>query len=176
MPTIGAIHRYPVKGLAAERLPRVALTIGATLPADRLYAIENGRSGFDPAAPSYLPKQRFLMLMRNARLAELTTSLDETTHTLTVTAAGEIAAVGGPVENGRTSGTLDWAIYFSRYLGSMPPLPLGSTRSLPGNNACYKREALDAVAEIFAEDQSQAGDKDGDNRDRSGRRPCEFVS
>jgi uncharacterized protein YcbX len=94
MPTINAIHRYPVKGLAAQRLTRVALAIGATLPADRLYAIENGPSGFDPAAPSYLPKQRFLMLMRNARLAELTTSFDETTHRLTVTAAGENAARG----------------------------------------------------------------------------------
>ena len=94
MPTIDAIYRYPVKGLAAERLPRVALAIGATLPADRLYAIENGPSGFDPAAPLYLPKQRFLMLMRNARLAELKTSFDETTHTLTVTAAGEVAARG----------------------------------------------------------------------------------
>ena len=42
---------------------------GQTLPADRLYAIENGPSGFDPAAPGYLPKSRFLMLMRNERLA-----------------------------------------------------------------------------------------------------------
>jgi uncharacterized protein YcbX len=41
-----------------------------------------------------LPKQRFLMLMRNARLAALKTSFDETTHTLTVTAAGEVAARG----------------------------------------------------------------------------------
>jgi uncharacterized protein len=32
--------------------------------------------------------------MRNARLAELKTSFDETTHTLTVTAAGEVAARG----------------------------------------------------------------------------------
>jgi uncharacterized protein YcbX len=94
MPTIDAIYRYPVKGLAAERHPRVALAIGSTLPADRLYAIENGPSGFDPAAPSYLPKQRFLMLMRNARLAKLTASFEEATHTLAVTAAGEAAAQG----------------------------------------------------------------------------------
>jgi hypothetical protein len=94
MPTVTAIYRYPVKGLAAQRLARVALAIGATLPADRLYAIENGPSGFDPAAPSYLPKQRFLMLMRNARLAELKTSFEETTHSLTVTTAGEAAARG----------------------------------------------------------------------------------
>ena len=41
---------------------------GLTLPADRLYAIENGPTGFDPAAPAYFPKTRFLMLMRNERL------------------------------------------------------------------------------------------------------------
>lgn len=82
--TIQAIYRYPVKGLAAEPLERVALAVGATLPADRLYAIENGPSGFDPAAPAYLPKQRFLMLMRNERLAALRTRFDLASHTLSV--------------------------------------------------------------------------------------------
>lgn len=61
----------------------------------------------------------------------------------------DIAAVGGPVENGRTSGPLDWAIYFSRYLGAMPPQRLGATRSLPGNNACYRREVLDDLARFY---------------------------
>ena len=48
---IQAIYRYPVKGLSPQPLGRVALKPGETLPADRLYAIENGPSGFDPAAP-----------------------------------------------------------------------------------------------------------------------------
>ena len=65
-----------------SRLAARALTPGATLPADRLYAIENGPSGFDPAAPAYFPKQRFLMLMRNERLAALRTDYDEASHTL----------------------------------------------------------------------------------------------
>ncbi|MDB5549462.1 MAG: molybdenum cofactor sulfurase, partial [Tardiphaga sp.] len=43
--TIASIYRYPVKGLTPERLDRVALTPGQTLPADRRYAIENGDSG-----------------------------------------------------------------------------------------------------------------------------------
>ena len=60
--TIQSIYRYPVKGLSPESLPRVRLEPGRTLPADRLYAIENGPSGFDPAAPAYLPKTQFLML------------------------------------------------------------------------------------------------------------------
>jgi len=120
MPTIDAIYRYPVKGLAAERLPRVALAIGATLPADRLYAIENGPSGFDPAAPSYLPKQRFLMLMRNARLAALKTSFDETTHTLTITAAGEVAAGDLRTAEGRAAIEQFFARFFADELRGAP--------------------------------------------------------
>jgi uncharacterized protein YcbX len=81
---IHAIYRYPVKGLSAERLPATLLSVGDTLPADRLYAIENGPSGFDPAAPAYFPKQRFLMLMRDERLAALDTRFDSATHILHV--------------------------------------------------------------------------------------------
>ena len=81
---IHAIHRYPVKGLTPEPLPETTLAVRQTVPFDRMYAIENGPSGFDPAAPGYLPKQRFLMLMRNARLAELRTAFDEANHTLTI--------------------------------------------------------------------------------------------
>ena len=75
-PRIKQIYRYPVKGLSPEPLAGTTLAPGQTVPADRLYAIENGPSGFDPAAPSYFPKSRFLMLMRNERLARLDTRLD----------------------------------------------------------------------------------------------------
>lgn len=92
--TIQGIYRYPIKGLSPEALARVQVLPGQTLPCDRLYAIENGPSGFDPDKPSYFPKQRFLMLMRNARLAELRTAFDETTHTLIIRAEGREAARG----------------------------------------------------------------------------------
>ena len=82
--TIQSIYRYPVKGLSPQALPQVTLTVGGTLPADRAYAIENGPTGFDPAHPAYFPKQRFLMLMRNERLAALKTGYDEQNHTLTI--------------------------------------------------------------------------------------------
>lgn len=78
------IYRYPVKGLTPEQLTRTQLNPGEALPCDRLYAVENGPSGFDPTAPRYFPKIRFLMLMRNARLAELRTAFDEASHTLTI--------------------------------------------------------------------------------------------
>jgi hypothetical protein len=91
---VQAIYRYPVKGLSPQALQRVALKPGETLPADRLYAIENGPSGFDPKAPAYFPKQRFLMLMRNERLASLRTDYDEASHTLVIHWEGREAARG----------------------------------------------------------------------------------
>jgi uncharacterized protein YcbX len=92
--TIQGIYRYPVKGLTPEPLARTALSAGKTIPFDRAYAVENGPTGFDPADPKYFPKIRFLMLMKNARLAALRTALDITTHVLTVQSGGREAARG----------------------------------------------------------------------------------
>jgi MOSC domain-containing protein len=91
---IRSIYRYPVKGLTPEPLPRVTLTPGQTVPCDRLYAIENGPSPFDPAAPKHQPKMRYLMLMRNERLATLRTRFDDESHTLTIEYEGREAARG----------------------------------------------------------------------------------
>jgi uncharacterized protein len=93
-PKIHAIYRYPVKGLSPEPLERAKLAVHETLPADRLYAIENGPSGFDPAAPRHQPKQRYLMLMRNERLARLRTRFHDASHTLAIEAEGREAARG----------------------------------------------------------------------------------
>ena len=92
--TIRAIYRYPVKGLSAELLATAALTPGETLTGDRRYAIENGPSGFDPAMPQYLPKQRFLMLMKNERLARLETHFDDAEQTLRIRENGTEVARG----------------------------------------------------------------------------------
>jgi uncharacterized protein YcbX len=101
---IEGLYRYPVKGLSPEPLPRVTLSAGETLPADRRYAIENGPSGFDPRAPGWLPKSQFLMLMRNERLAGLRTHFDDRTHLLTIRRDGEVAAQGDlETAEGRTA-------------------------------------------------------------------------
>jgi uncharacterized protein len=91
---IASLYRYPVKGLTPEPLRRVALDVGQTLPADRRYAIENGPSGFDPAAPKWLPKPHFLMLMRDEWLSALQTHFDDTSNVLTIRQNGSITAQG----------------------------------------------------------------------------------
>src|SRR5262245_8895983 len=90
--TVNSLYRYPVKGLSPEPLGRAQLAKGETVPGDRLYAIENGPSGFDPQAPKYQPKARFLMLMRNERLAGLRTRFDDASHTLAIESDGREAA------------------------------------------------------------------------------------
>ena len=92
--TVQAIFRYPIKGLSPEPLESVECRTGDTLPHDRIYAIENGPSRFDPQNPKHLPKISFLMLMRDERLATLQTSFDAPTQTLTILRNGKQVASG----------------------------------------------------------------------------------
>jgi uncharacterized protein YcbX len=89
-----ALYRYPVKGLSGEALAHTTLAVGATLPGDRIYAIENGGGRFDANAPRHLPKIHFLMLMRNERLATLESKFEDGTHTLTLLRDGKRVARG----------------------------------------------------------------------------------
>ena len=127
---IDAIYRYPVKGLSPQALPRTPLSVGATLPADRLYAIENGPSGFDPAAPAYFPKQRFLMLMRNERLAALRTDYDEANHTLSIQWEGREAARGDlRSKDGRLAIEAFFRRFMPKELHGPPKVLFGQTLS-----------------------------------------------
>jgi uncharacterized protein YcbX len=83
-----ALHRYPVKGLSPERLARAELGEGEYFPGDRLFAIENGPSGFDAADPRHQPKLKFLMLMRNEALARLRTRYEDNPDTLVIEEGG----------------------------------------------------------------------------------------
>jgi len=141
-PRIQAIYRYPVKGLSPQALTGVALSPGQTLPADRLYAIENGPSGFDPAAPAYFPKQRFLMLMRNARLASLRTDYDDLTHTLTIHWEGREAARG---DLRTREGRLAIEAFFRRF---MPDELRGTPKVLSGQGHSFSDVAKKVVSII----------------------------
>jgi uncharacterized protein YcbX len=85
---IRSLYRYPVKGFTPERLDSVVLQAGAYFPCDRVYAVENGPSGFDPAAPTFISKSRFTVLAQIAKVAEARTAYDEATGVLSVKAEG----------------------------------------------------------------------------------------
>ena len=87
-PRIASLYRYPVKGLSGERLDSVDLVPGTTFPNDRAFALENGPSGFDPSAPAWQPKIKFLCLMKNAAIAALATRYDDASGTFTVARDG----------------------------------------------------------------------------------------
>ncbi|MFJ5368760.1 MOSC N-terminal beta barrel domain-containing protein, partial [Bosea sp. CER48] len=81
---IETLYRYPVKGLSPERLQRADLPTDGFFPGDRLFAIENGPSGFDPAEPVHQPKIKYLMLMRNESLARLRSRYDDASGDLVI--------------------------------------------------------------------------------------------
>jgi len=85
---IASLYRYPVKGLSPERLTSADLDEGAYFPGDRLFAIENGPSGFDPAEPVHQPKIKYLMLMRQEVLATLRTRYDDASGDLVIAGSG----------------------------------------------------------------------------------------
>jgi uncharacterized protein YcbX len=127
---ITGLYRYPIKGLTPERLSRVALRVGQTLPADRRYAIENGPSGFDPDAPTWLPKTQFLMLMRHERLAALDSRFEDATNVLTIRKDGEIVASGDlETTAGRTAIESFFSANFQPELNGPPKVLSGRDHS-----------------------------------------------
>jgi uncharacterized protein YcbX len=110
---IDSLYRYPVKGLSPESLGRAELRKGDYFPGDRLFAIENGPSGFDAAAPAHQAKIKFLMLMRNERLATLRTRYDEDTTTLSIVEGAREVVRG---ELATSEGRLAIEAFFRRFM------------------------------------------------------------
>jgi len=127
---ITSLYRYPVKGLSPEPQRQVALSVGEALPADRRYAIENGPSGFDPAAPVWRPKSHYLMLMRNERLAGYRTLFDDASNILTIRKDGEVVAQGN-LESAAGRATIEqfFAAHFHAELKGPPKLLSGGGHS-----------------------------------------------
>jgi uncharacterized protein len=112
-----SITRYVVKGLPGEPLARLELVAGRGVPNDRRFAFALADTAFDPARPEPLPKTKFVMLMRFARLARLTSRYDDLAGTLTVSANGGtlVAARLGDAQ-GRTNVERAFAAFMSEDL------------------------------------------------------------
>lgn len=92
--TVAGIFRHPVKGFTPEPLMSVGLAPGAGFPHDRIYAVENGPSGFDPGAPEFVPKTKFAVLMSMPKVAAVRTRLDDDTGVLQAEAPGAAPFAG----------------------------------------------------------------------------------
>ena len=136
---ISSIYRYPVKGLSGERLPSTDLAPGASLHMDRAFALENGPSGFDPAAPTWQPKIKFLCLMRNAAIAALTTRYDDASEVFTVAKDGRTLL---EAKLGNAEGRAALEDFFQKFMGS---------------EARGKIRLLDAPAALTSEASGQRG-------------------
>ncbi|HJU18251.1 MAG TPA: MOSC domain-containing protein [Stellaceae bacterium] len=88
--TIAALYRYPVKGLSAESLARVALAPRECLPQDRRFALALAATRFDPQRPQWLSKIHFAMLMRDEKLAQLHTRFDAASGVFTAERDGRV--------------------------------------------------------------------------------------
>ncbi len=86
---ITEIYRYPVKGLNGERLRSVPLAVGEPLPHDRRFALAHGSTQFDTAAPKWMPKQNFLMLAKDEKLAQLDAHFDPDSGELAIYRKGK---------------------------------------------------------------------------------------
>jgi uncharacterized protein YcbX len=124
--TLVEIRRHPVKGFTPEPLEAVSLAPGAGFPFDRVFAVENGPSGFDPAAPAFVPKQKFTVLASLPRVAAAATRYDEETGVLHASAAG-LAPFAGRLdaEDGRTA----FAAWLAELLGQEATGPLKVLRA-----------------------------------------------
>lgn len=88
---VAALFRHPVKGFTPEALPRTELRVGEPFPCDRLFAVENGPSGFDPDAPAFTPKQKFTVLAAIPQVAAAHTRYDDATGVFHALAEGHPA-------------------------------------------------------------------------------------
>ena len=118
---ITALCRHPVKGFTPERLAAVRLEKGQFFPCDRIYAIEDGPSGFDPEAPVFIPKTRFAVLAKIAEVAKARSAYDESSGVLHAKAEG-LEPFEGRLD--QTEGRDAFASWLTQLLGDAATGPL----------------------------------------------------
>lgn len=125
---VTALYRHPVKGFTPEPLAAVELSAGVEFPCDRIFAVEDGPSGFDPAAPAYVRKQAFTVLAKIAEVARARTRYDEASATLHASADG-MADFSGRLDE--AAGRAAFEAWLAALLGELATGPL---KVLPGPN------------------------------------------
>lgn len=124
-----SLWRHPVKGFTPERLTSAALTAGGFFPCDRIYAVEDGPSGFDPTRPAWVAKQKFTVLAKIPEVARARTAYDEATGVLTARAEGRTTFAASLTDDAGRDAFAQW---LTDFLGEEAKGPLKVVRA-PGH-------------------------------------------
>ena len=118
---IAALFCHPIKGFTPQKVQSAQLIVDQPFPGDRLFAVEDGPCGFDPAAPAFIPKTRFAVLAKVADVAKARTSYDLATGALSARAVGAEAFEGVLT---RADGQAAFARWLAGVLGDAAHGPL----------------------------------------------------
>ena len=99
--TIVKIQRFPIKGLSPEPLDEIALQPGDGIPLDRMYGFAQHWAKFDPANPAPLPKENFVVLLKQEALAKLNTSFDPSSGEFSCSSPDGLQRFNLATEDGR---------------------------------------------------------------------------
>jgi uncharacterized protein len=91
---IAGLYRHPIKGFTPEALNATHLDVGGHFPCDRIYAVEDGPSGFDPGMLAHISKMRFIVLAKIPALARAHTQYDDISGQLSVMTGGGLLFAG----------------------------------------------------------------------------------
>jgi uncharacterized protein YcbX len=118
---IQMLRRHPVKGFTPEALDSVYLKAGSHFPCDRMYAVEDGPSGFNPNNPGHISKQKFTVLAKIPEVAKVKTKYDEDSGVFIVEAEGQPPFIARLTEEAGRNGFASW---LTRFLGDETKGPL----------------------------------------------------
>ena len=124
---IVGLQRFPIKGFSAEPLESMRLHPGDGVPGDRMFGFARHGSGFDPAHPEPLEKDKFVVLLTQAGLAGLDTAFDADTRVFEVTSARHNVRFDLSEQSGR-AGAGQW---LADYLDLRDPTPPAFVHAAP---------------------------------------------
>ena len=136
------LYRYPVKGLTAEALESADVEPNGCIPWDRAFALAQGDSGFDPAAPTWLQKMNFMCHAKNAKIAALASVFEPRDGTLTIRAPdGSHVSANAMSDQGRAQITG----FLTAFLGDEARVTATAGPAfcyVPGHSFCDQREQV----------------------------------
>ena len=127
--TLAQIHRFPVKGLAGERLAETRLAAGRGLPGDRRFALaQSGGAGSALDGAAWASHRLFHTLKHEERLAQLGLSYDDASEILTLLRAGK------PVARGKATEPLGQMLLNQFFAAFLAGSPRGGPRLVAGRS------------------------------------------